>query len=38
MNDINWFAAGVVATNMVWAFVFIVDTRRTMRRMRKTRR
>jgi hypothetical protein len=29
-----WFVAGVIVTNMVWALVFIVDTRRTLRRMR----
>jgi len=34
-DQLLWFAAGIIATNMVWAFVFMVDTRRTLKRMRK---
>jgi hypothetical protein len=34
VNEFLWFAAGVIATNMVWVFVFIMDTRRTLGRMK----
>jgi hypothetical protein len=33
-----WFAAGVVVTNMVWTLIFILDTRRSHKRMREQRR
>jgi hypothetical protein len=38
MNDaVVWFASGVVAANLVWTFVFLVDARRTRRAIGKSR-